>query len=320
MKKLVSRTGALLLCAAGLLAAFGCGKAETKPSGEEKLKVVATLFPQYDFARSIAGDRAQVTLLLPPGVDSHSYDPSMSDLMSMKEADLLIYTGDTMETWASAFITAAGEDCAVLDVSRGISLLSTGEEHEEDSHDQEDEADAHSHNIDPHIWTSPVNAMTICQTISEELCRLDPEGADVYTENTRRLTEELEGLDGAFRECAEQAEGKTLFFGGKFSLLYFTHEYGFSYMSLYDSCSESAEPGVRRMGEMTVAMKEQNARVIFYPELTEPKAAQSIAEQTGAKPLLFHSCHNVSEQDFKAGESYMSLMNRNLENLREALS
>lgn len=301
----------------------GCASREQREDKEradgDRLTITATLFPQYSFACAIVGEFADVSQLLPPGTDSHSFDPSMSDLMKLNEADLLIYTGDDMEKWASSFVSAASESVTILNVSEGIALLEYGHDYEEHQHEPHDA----SHNrqwADPHIWTSPKNASHIAQTICDAVCALDPENQEAYTQNTKALLEELAALDADFQALADSADGKTLYFGGEFSLLYFVTEYGFSYESLYDSCSESAEPSVRKMSEMIDAMNREHAKVIFYPELTEPKAAQTIAESTEASPRLFHSCHNVSAQDFADGETYLSLMRKNLENLREAVS
>lgn len=314
-------TSVALLCGA-----CGCASSGSRQDGEQTekdcLTITATLFPQYSLACAVVGDLADVSQLLPPGTESHSFDPSMSDLMKLNESDLLIYTGDDMEKWASSFIAAADKELVVLNVSDGITLLSTKEEHTHDENEH-DPHETHSHtdrNVDPHIWTSPKNAAHIARSICDTVCALDPENQEAYQRNTETLLEELSDLDAEFQTLADTADGKTLYFGGKFSLLYFVKEYGFSYVSLYDSCSESSEPSVRKMSEMIDAMKQEHAKVIFYPELTEPKAAQTIAESTDATPLLFHSCHNVSDREFSEGETYLSLMRKNLQNLREALS
>lgn len=318
MKKTIFRSVCLVLCLGVLsFSLFGCSEKE-EPSDDGKIRVVATLFPQYSFASEIAGDRADVTLLLPPGTDSHSFDPSMSELLKIKNADLFLYTGDEMETWAAAFIKAAGDGMTAVDLSEGIPLLSAAHE-EEHGHEHEREH-GHAHNVDPHIFTSPANALHMARAIRDALCALDPDGKEGYEQRAKTLCDTLSSLDTEFRALSREAEGKTLYFGGEFSLLYFVREYGFSYMSLYDTCSEGAEPSVRRMKEIIDAMKKDGAKVIFYPELCDPKAAQSIAECTGAKPLLFHSGHNLSAKDFRGGVTFTDLMQNNLHNLREALS
>lgn len=322
LKSLFRGAASVLLCAFLLFSLFGCSESEKESATEkEGIKVVATLFPQYSLAKEIAKDRADVVLLLPPGVDSHSFDPSMSELLKMKNADLFLYTGDAMESWAAAFIKAADENMTAVDLSEGIELLSAhdGDDEEHEEH-EEHEHHGHGHNVDPHIFTSPVNALHMTRTICDALCEKDPANAAYYAENAKGLYDALSALDADARALAEQAKDKTLYFGGEFSLLYFVREYGFSYMSLYDTCSEGAEPSVRRMKEIIDAMKKDGAKVIFYPELCDMRAAKSIAECTGATPLLFHSCHNLSAKDFRDGKTYVGLMENNLQNLREALS
>lgn len=300
----------ILMCAAVLSAVLtACTFTITEPeenSSEEKLNICATLFPQYDFARAIAGDKANTELLLPLGTDSHSFDPSMQDVMKMENADIFIYTGSDMEPWSASFAENAADDCVVLDVSSGI-------EKKNIIHDE------HGHNADPHIWTSPANAIIIAKEICAAICEADSENSEYYRENAEKLISELSKLDEDFRTCAENAGDKKLYFGGEFAFLYLTEEYGFNYISLYDSCSEHAEPGAKKLNEIIEDMKENKADIIFYPELSQPTAAENIAKQTGAHTKLLHSCHNLSKEDFEAEKTYVSIMRENLEAVKEAL-
>lgn len=299
MKKL-----ALLLLAAALLLTVSCGKRAEETDG--KPVVVATLFPHYDFARNIAGDRMNVELLMSAGSDAHTFDPAVSDIVKMNSADIFIYTGNDMESWAHTFIDTISDSTLIVDLSNGVEY--------ERSHEGE-----HSH-ADPHIWTSPKNAIQMVNGITDALCSFDPEGEQYYRENAAKYTAQLETLSEELLYLAGNAKGKTLFFGGKFSFHHLMEDYGFSYMTLYDGCSESAEPSAKRLSQLTRLMKEESAKVIFYPELTQGKSAHAIAEETGARALLLHSCHNLSNDDYKAGEDYISLMQKNLQNIREAIS
>lgn len=295
-----------------LLAAvlFSCGCTNNKKEDDGRIKVVATLFPQYDFARQIAGDRAQVELLLPPGVDSHSFDPSLGDITKISGADVFIYTGEQMEPWTAA-VTDTIDAEKLLDVSESVELVCASGEHHQH---------AHGSDTDPHIWTSPENAVLISVSIASALSDADPENADYYMENLTEYIGSLKYLSENIRETVENSARKKLYFGGKFSFLYFVREYGLEYESLYDSCSESAEPSAKKLGEMTDEIKENGIPVILYPELSEPRAAKSIAESTGAVPMMLHSCHNLSADDFEAGKTYLEIMYENLEVIREALS
>ena len=300
------------LCAAALLALTGCAPApaSSSPAGKEKLTVYATLFPQYDFAREIAGDRAEVILLLPPGVESHSFEPTPADIAGISKSDLLLYTGDAMEPWAAKLIAGDLPDTVrAVDLSQGVALLA--EEHEEEGH---------AHPFDPHIWTSPVNAMIMARTVVSALCEADPEGAEAYRANGERYLAELESLDDEIRTIVSQAKRRELVFGGRFAFHYFTAEYGLTAYSAYDSCSEETEPSAKAVSEVIGRVREDHLPVVYYEELTEPKVARSIAQETGAKLLLLHSCHNLSKDELAAGESYLSLMKQNAQNLREGLN
>lgn len=283
---------------------------------EEKIQIVATLFPQYDFARQIAGDRADVTLLLTPGIESHSYEPTPADIIKISESDLFIYTGENMEIWAHSIIEGLEEDVEVLEVSKGISLAKV-EEGEGHDHEQEE---SHYHDYDPHIWTSPVYAIQMCKNIEEELCKLDPENEEYYQENANEYIKKLEQIDSEIKEIVKTARRKEMIFGSKFAFYYFVREYGLTYKAAYDSCGEEAEPSAKVVSELINEINKKKIPVVYYEELTEPKIAKIISEQTGAKMLLFHSAHNVSKEDFDKGITYLDIMKQNIENLKEGLN
>lgn len=288
-----------------------------KEKDMDKLSIVTTLFPDYDFARQIAGDKADVTLLLDPGVEAHDYDPSPADIIAIHESDLFIYTGDNMEQWAKSIIDSLEKDSVtVVDASKGITLVkSTEEAHDED----EGEEDGHSHEYDPHIWTSPKNAITMMNTILEAIVKQDPKNEDYYRKNAENYIDQIWELDTEFKEIVENAEYKTIYFGGRFALIYFAQDYGLGYMAAFDSCSSETEPSAKLVTNIIDAMKKNGSSVVYYEELTDPKAAEAIADETGGTTLLLHSCHNVSSEDFKNGVTYVSLMKQNAENLKLGL-
>jgi zinc transport system permease protein len=186
---------------------------------------------------------------------------------------------------------------------------------DEDEHEEGN----HSHEYDPHIWTSPKNAMVIVDNITEALCQLDPSNADYYQSNADDYKEKLSALDEEFKTTVENGNTNKIFFGGKFALYYLAKEYGLEYTSAYDSCSDETEPSAKAVANIITQMNEQNIPVIFYEELTDPKVAETIASETGATPLLFHSCHNVSIEEWNSGATYLSLMEQNVQNLKVAL-
>jgi zinc transport system substrate-binding protein len=301
MKKILILTLAVLT----VFSSFCLYSCEKNEETDGKIKIVATLFPQYDFARNIAGDKADVSLLLPPGADTHTFDPTMKDILKVSDADLFIYTGAEMELWSEPFAKNVGSDCKVLDISEQIELLGNA---------------GHSHlNVDPHIWTSPANAKIMVSSICDALCTVDEENSSYYKENAKAYLSKLSELDDSIGEIAKISD-KKLYFGGEFAFLYFVNEYGFSYSSLYDSCSGHSEPSAKKVAQMVDEMKKNDIKVLFYPELSTAKAAKSVADEVGAELLMLHSCHNLTQDEIDSGEDYISLMYKNLENIKEALS
>lgn len=337
MKKILT----VILVALLASALFGCTQnqnvSDTLENGEkdEKIKIVTTLFPQYDFARQIAGDNAEITLLLPPGAESHSFEPTPADIIAINNADIFIYTGKYMEPWAEKIIQSIDSDAInILDVSNGITLVKEEHEHdhdEEPEHDEEeheqDEAeieehggDGHNHEYDPHIWTSPVIAKKMVDNIAASLCYVDSENAAYYKSNAEDYKEKLDGLDAEFTEIVSTGVRNKIYFGGRFALYYFMEEYGLEHESAYDNCSSETEPSAHDIAQIIDEIKEHEIPVIYYEELTDPKVSRSISEDTGVEMLLFHSCHNISKEDFEKGVTYFDLMKQNAENLRKGLN
>lgn len=303
MKK---RIAALLLSLL-LLSLCGCGAPQTQ---SDTLRITATLFPQYDFAREICGDKAEITLLLPAGMDSHSYEPSPADMITVSEADLFLYTGNSMEPWAATL--AESVTGQITDVSEGVRLLSG-----EDVHSHA----VHSHaaaDTDPHIWTNPQNAMVMVENICRAVCTLDPENAAFYRENADRYATALAALDADIANAVKSGQRKKIVFGGHFAMRYFTERYGLSYDAAYDSCSGEAEPSPSALAHIIEEMKAENIPVVYYEELSTPRTAELICAETRAEMLLLHSCHNLAPEE--AGETYLSLMRKNLENLKIGLN
>lgn len=300
----------ILLTVPILFSACAPKAAPSKAAGTGKLSVVATLFPQYDFARQLAGDYADVTLLLPPGAESHSYEPSPSDVIRISNADIFLYTGDAMETWVPKMLSGINSpSLKVIDVSKGISL------------DPAADHDGHDHGaFDPHIWTSPVMSKQIVQNIAAALQEADPDHAAAYASNSQAYLEQLDALDARFREIVARGKRLDFIFGSRFACHYFAQEYGLAPDSPYDSCSAETEPGAQAMAHVIDHVKSAGIPVIYYQELTDQRVSQAVAEATGAQPLLFHSCHNVSKTDFENGVTYLSLMEQNAVNLEKGLN
>lgn len=324
MKNKTVLIGIIALIAAAVLAfASNREKISVKLAGgepEEKITVVATLFPQYDFARRIAGDRAEVSLLLPPGMESHSYEPSPADIVGIGRARVFLYTGDAMEPWAKRL--AAGFEKRrplLVDVSHGVALLSSGEPHSRDS-DHMHEGNGHYDENDPHIWTDPSNAIIMTRNILAALVAVDPKNEAFYRENAKEYLAELVSLDQDIKAAVVAAKRREIVIGGRNAMRYFMRHYGITAHAAFESCSAEQEPSVRTMAWLKDIIEKKGFPVVYYEELQTPRVAQSLAEGTGAKLLLLHSAHNLSKEDFAAGRTYISLMRQNLENLKEGLN
>ena len=323
---------ALLLFAAVIMAGCGAGggndTAATDNGGsaqaaEVKPKIIATLFPQFDFTRAIAGDLVEVALLLPPGVESHAYEPTPRDIAGIAEADAFLFTGEVMEPWATKLIgNLKGSSVKVVDLSRGITLItSEAHGHEEDhSHDEdehEEEGEAHPEGaFDPHIWLDPNNAKIMVTSILEALVEMDPANAATYKGNAARYLDELTALDEDYQDLFAKAQSKTIYYGGHFVFGYFAKAYGLTTISPYDGFSPDAEPTPRRIAELIDAMANAPFKVIYYEELVDPKIAKLVSQETGAQMVLLHGAHNVSKQELESGVTYLSLMKENLEKLK----
>ncbi|MDR0841581.1 MAG: zinc ABC transporter substrate-binding protein [Christensenellaceae bacterium] len=303
---------AVLLLACLMLG--GC--AQTPQPAGQGLRVVCTLFPQYDFARAVAGELAQVTLLLPPGVESHSYEPSPQDIIAIHNADVFLYTGQYMEPWAQRITAALPASVRVADVSAGLTLDA---EEDDDEEEEEDESD-HAHAFDPHIWTDPTMAAVMVQNIAAALQAADPQNAGVYGANAAAYIAKLNALDADIQAAVSKGARRTICFGGRFALHYFAKRYGLTYIAAYDSCSSETEPSARAVARILDTIRAERIPVIYYEELVEPKVANAIAAETGVTPLLLHSCHNLSAEDMRGGVTYLALMYQNLANLKAGLA
>ena len=310
-----SKRIAALIIAVFIMA--GCSR-QPSASASDKLAVVVTLFPQYDFVRQIAGDLVELYMLLPPGVESHAYEPSPADMIRIRNADLFIYTGEVMEAWAGRILQSV--DIPVLDLSADFNLCVFDDDDEgEDDNDDHDRHE-HDHVLDPHIWTDPRNAIAMVSAIADALCKADPDNADVYRRNAAAYILKLIALDERFESIVSSASRNKLVFGGRFPFYYFVQRYGLEYAAAYDSCSTEAEPSARRIAELMDLIVSEKIPAIYCEELVDPKIARLISEETGAELLLLHSCHNVTAEEFEGGITYLELMERNAVNLEKGLN
>lgn len=331
---------------AGTVSGNNPGQESARDTGT-KLTVVTTLFPYYDFVRQVAGDKVELSLIIPAGMDSHSFEPTPKDIRTMQNADLIIANGGEMELWVKQVADSLDrEELMMVTMMDYVDVVEeeivegmeddgdghhhvhayAGDEHGHAGHEEE-EHHGHSHEdesqyeieYDEHIWTSPVNAIKMVGIITDALRKADPENGSAYEEAAASYIKKLEELDAEFRAVRADAVHDMIIMGDKFPLRYFADEYGLRYRAAFSGCSSDTEPSARTIAYLIDKIKEENLPVIYYLELSSHRVAEIIAEETGAKPLLFHSCHNVTRREFEDGVTYLTLMEQNVKNLREGL-
>ena len=301
----------LSLCLVILTA--GCSTGDNT-SDDGKIQIVSTVFPPYDFARQIAKDKAEISILLPPGNETHTYEPSPSGMIKIKKCDIFLYIGGENELWAQKLIDSTDmEGKVAVKLIDKVGTLLTEEEH---SHGDED---AHDHEFDQHIWTSPARAMMMCDAICEAICTVDSENAQLYKDNNNAYKNQLTALQGEIKAAVDGAENKEIVLADKFPFRYFADEFGLSFHAAFPGCSDESEPGAQTMAALVDLIKEKNIKVVYYLEFSSQKVADALCNETGAEKLMLHSCHNVSAEDLNNGETYISLMTKNLEALKRVL-
>ena len=304
MVNAMRKYASLLLALCLLLTACSAGA----ESGGEPLRVVATDFPCYDLARQVLGNDASLTLLIRPGMDTHTYEPTPADAKAVYEADVLIYIGGTSDAWVEDMLADAPGVAAVRMMD---SVQPLEEAHAEHGHEDI--------SYDEHIWTSPVNMRAMLSSVEEALCAADPDGASTYRANAEAYDAQLVQLDQTFRDLVSGAARTELIFADRFPFLYFAREYGLSYVSAFSGCSEEAQPSVQAVAALIDAVEKDGVPVIYVIEMSTGDVARAVAEQTGAEIVEMHSCQSVTGEEFEAGETYLSLMTRNVEALRKGL-
>ena len=313
----MKKTITLILALALLLFVPACG--ETQEQGTDtRLSIVTTLFPAYDFAREIAGERASVSLLVPPGAEAHSFEPTARDMIRIQESSLFFCNGGESEAWVEELLADQQIETLVM-LDCVDALEEEVREGMQEIHEEEEEGEE-GPEYDEHVWTSPVNARRICVALCERLCALDPEGEREYRANLARYAARLEELDAAFRETVESGSRRTLIFADRFPVRYFVEEYGLDYYAAFPGCADDTEPSAKTVAFLIDKVREEEIPVVFTIEFSNEKMADVICEDTGCRKLRFHSCHNVTAEELENGVSYLQLMGENVTALKEALS
>jgi zinc transport system substrate-binding protein len=280
-----------------------------------KINVTVVNFPPYDFVRQIAGDKVNLSMLLPPGSESHSFEPSPRDIIIIQNSAVFIYAGGESDSWVDYILESMNTDkmkiIAMIDVVDAVEEeivegMEIGEEGDEVEYDE-------------HVWTSPKNAILIVKAIMETLCEIDPANADFYRQNAQTYSKQLDELDRQFLAVVDGSKRKTIVFADRFPFRYFADAYDLSYYAAFPGCSTETEPSAATVAFLINKIRAERIPAVFHLELSNERMADSVSSETGAKKLLLHACHNISKRDFDAGFGYLDFMRKNVENLREAL-
>lgn len=300
-----------LLLTLVLLLSLSCGCTVENPS-DGRLSVVCTVFPAYDFARAVAGDLIDLELLIAPGEEIHTFDPTPQDMRRITGCDLFICNGGSSDDWADTLLSG-GAGCSVVKMMECVDTLCAAD------HDHTDHA-GHDHGeYDEHVWTSPRMAEDIVRGISDALCAADPENAEIYRSRTENYCEELRGLSDRLQAAVTGGTRRTLIFGDRFPMRYFTEQLGLEAVSAFPGCAADTEPSAATVAALIDRVKAESIPAVLKCELSSGLVADAIAEATGAKVLTLHSCHNVTAEEYARGETYLSLMDKNVTVLTEAL-
>ena len=331
---------AAILCGAVAAGTASCGSGDSAVSvtgDPAKIQVVCTSFSAYDWVRELSKgreDKLEITYLLGKGVDMHSFQPNAEDIMRISKCDLFVYVGGESDKWAKdavanadnkdmkavALLDTVGSAARTEEVKEGMQ----GEEehdHEEGSGEHEEHSEAPEY--DEHVWLSVRNAKTVCEKLSSELTALDAEGKDSYAADLKDYTAKLDSLDSDFKALADGAKNKTLIFGDRFPFRYFTEDYGFDYYAAFVGCSAETEASFETVTFLAGKADELNAKTVYTIENSDGKIAQAIIESTknkDAKTASLDSVQSVTTERINAGETYLSIMQKNYEALKDTVA
>ncbi len=298
MKKILFFVGIIAVIALGIFTLVN--QTQKIKKNTTKINVVTTLFPLYDFAKNIGGDKVEVFLLLPPGVEAHSFEPKPSDIAKISEADVFVYTGKFMEPWVEDIIKGvSGKNVKIVDSSVGAKMILEGF-------------------TDPHIWLDFDNAKIIVDNIAQAFSEKDTANTNYYKEKADDYKNALSMLDNEYKTALSSCKNKEIVYGGHYAFGYLARRYGLEYLAA-QGVSPDAEPTAQDLIQLVQQIKKNNIQYVFYEELTSHKIAETLASETKAKMLLLSAAHNLTKEDFENKASFISIMEKNLNNLKIGL-
>lgn len=313
----------IIFCLAALILLAGCSKSESanKENNTEdkndKLKVYASVYPMYDFANKIAGDKMDVQLIVPQGVEPHEWEPDQDTIKNLEDADIFIYNGAGLESWTDKIINSLdNKNLVTLEASEGLEILKSNHSHEEEHEDEEE----HEHNhtgLDPHVWLSPINAKKELQNIKNTFVKVDPENKDYYENNYKEYSKKFDELDKKYRENLSNLKDNKIVVSHE-AYGYLCKEYGLEQMGL-QGVNAQTEPDAKKMAEIIDFIRNENVNTIFTEELIDSKVSEVIASETGAEVKVLSPVEGLSQEEIDNNEDYLSIMQTNLDNLVGAL-
>ena len=317
MKNNIKKIFVFVVAVFMIVSLTGCDKLNKK---DNKLTIITTSFPGYDFARAITknSDDVEVKMLLKPGAEMHDFEPTPQDIKNIKKSDIFIYVGGDSDEWIEDVLNNI--DTKKTKVIKLMDLVNTKEEEHVEGMETEEEEEEEEVEYDEHVWTSPINAIEITTKLKNEIVKLDNKNKTLYEENTTDYVNKLTDIDTEIKDVVENAKRKEIIFGDRFPLRYFADEYGLTYYAAFPGCSEQTEASAKTISFLIDKVKEDNIPVIFHIELSSGKIANTISKETGAKVLEFNAAHNISQKDFDAGVTYVDIMKKNIKVLKEALN
>ena len=335
MKKITVLLLALFMLVSALA---GCGK-QNDTNQTDKLSIVTTIFPEYDWVREILGekaDNAEITMLLDNGVDLHSYQPTADDIVKISDCDLFIYVGGESDEWVEdALRNAANRNMKVINLLEVLGdSVKTEEivegmqeeeyEHEDAEEHEHEDAEEHEHEeeADEHVWLSLKNAKMLVRVISKALQELDPDSKDIYAANADAYVKKLSALDAEYQTAVDAASNKTILFGDRFPFRYLVDDYGLRYYAAFVGCSAETEAGFETISFLAKRVDEWKLPCVLTIEGAQHKIAETIVRNTTAKNqrvLTMDSMQSTTSKDVKNGTTYLSVMEKNLSVLKEAL-
>lgn len=316
---LTSFIGLLLILAACNTNDENASSAAGVQNTDDTVTMFTSIYPLEDFAKKIGGDHVQVNTLIPPGADSHTFEPTSKDILDIAKADAFIFNGFGMESYAEKVKeTLKNEDVVFVEAAEGIEAIPHDHEHDGDEHQEEEHDDGHHHgDQDPHVWIDPYQAIVLAENIKTTLVELKPEAREEFEENFETLKQDLEALDEKFHQLVDSKENPEMIVSHA-AYGYWEKSYGIKSIPIA-GLSSSQEPSQSELTKLIQVAKEKDLKYVIFEQNITPKVAKVIQDEIGAEPLYLHNLSTLTDEDITNGEDYFSLMERNLETLDKAL-